>query len=154
MKIFTLYREQELPISIDEAWAFFSTPKNLDKITPPEMGFVIKSQLEDAGIFRGMKIQYIIRPLLGIPLKWITEISEVNAPHLFTDRQLKGPYALWDHTHYFTTVTGGVKMRDEVKYRLPLGWLGVIAHTLFVRKKLVEIFDFRKQVLEQIFAKK
>ncbi len=154
MKIFTLYREQELPISTDEAWAFFSSPKNLDKITPPQLGFVIKSQLNEGGIFPGMKIQYTVRPLLGIPLNWITEISEVNAPHLFTDRQLKGPYALWEHTHFFTTVAGGVKMRDEVKYSLPLGWLGLVAHKLIVRKKLVEIFDFRKKVLEQIFAKK
>jgi ligand-binding SRPBCC domain-containing protein len=154
MKIFTLCREQELPIAIEEAWAFFSSPKNLDKITPPDMGFVIKSQLNEGGIFRGMKIQYIVKPLLGIPLKWITEISEVDAPFLFTDKQLKGPYALWEHTHYFTTVPGGVKMRDEVKYGLPLGWLGLLAHTLVVRKKLDDIFNYRRKVLEQFFAKK
>ena len=154
MKIFTLYREQELPIGIDEAWAFFSSPKNLDKITPPDMGFVIKSQLSEGGIFRGMKIQYIVRPLLGIPLKWITEISEVDAPFLFTDKQLKGPYALWEHTHYFSTIPGGVKMRDEVKYGLPLGWLGLLAHKLVVRKKLDDIFNYRRKVLDNFFAKK
>jgi len=154
MKIFTLNREQELPISIEEAWAFFSTPNNLDRITPPELGFVIKSQLNERGIFPGMKIQYTVRPLLGIPLNWTTEISEVDAPSLFTDKQLKGPYALWEHTHYFTTVAGGVKMRDEVKYGLPLGWLGLVAHKLVVRKKLADIFDFRRKVLEQIFVKK
>ena len=154
MKIFTLNREQELPISIEDAWAFFSAPKNLDKITPPELGFVIKSQLGDDGIFRGMKIQYIVRPLFGIPLKWITEISEVNAPYLFVDNQLKGPYALWEHTHHFNAIPGGVKMRDEVRYGLPLGLLGLLAHKLVVRKKLEDIFNFRKNVMEQIFAKK
>ncbi len=154
MKIFTLYSEQELPISIDEAWNFFSSPRNLAKITPPDLGFVILSDLDERPIYSGMRIEYLVKPLLGIPLKWVTEIDKVNAPFVFTDKQLKGPYALWEHTHFFTEIAGGVRMRDEVKYSLPLGRLGILAHSLLVRRKLKAIFNFRERVLKQLFGQK
>ncbi len=154
MRIFTLYRELELPISIEEAWAFFSSPRNLAKITPPELGFEILSDLGDGPIYSGMEIEYMVKPLLGIPLKWITEITSVDAPFVFTDKQLKGPYKLWEHTHFFTAIAGGVRMRDEVKYGLPLGPLGIIAHSLVVRNKLNAIFNFREQVLTKLFGQK
>ena len=152
MSVHTLYREQHLPITVEEAWAFFSSARNLAKITPPEMGFVILTALDDGPISSGMKINYTVRPLFNIPLKWTTEITGVNAPVKFTDRQLKGPYSLWEHTHTFTSVPGGVKMTDEVKYALPLGFLGEIAHSIVVKKKLEDIFNFREVTLEKIFG--
>ena len=152
MKIYTLYREQYLPITIDEAWAFFSSAKNLDKITPPEMGFNIVSKLNDEPVRSGMLIEYTVKPLLGIKMKWITEITDVSAPFSFTDWQIKGPYALWQHTHHFYAVPGGVKMTDEVKYSLPLSWLGIVAHTLIVKNKLKQIFDFRTATLKKLFG--
>ena len=152
MKTFTLQREQYLSISIEQAWAFFSSAQNLDKITPPGMGFKIVSKINEGPIFSGMQIEYIVKPMLGIPLKWVTEIKDVQSPYLFTDRQLKGPYTFWEHTHKFQTVDGGIKMTDEVKYRLPLGWLGIIAHTVFVKNKLKSIFDFRASTLTKLFG--
>ena len=99
-----------------------------------------------------MLIEYRVKPLLGISMKWVTEITGVDAPHVFTDRQLKGPYALWEHTHRFERVKGGVEMTDEVKYALPLGWLGRFAHVLVVKNKLKQIFDFRTEALEKLFG--
>ena len=134
MKTYQLLRKQFLPISINEAWDFFSTPANLSKITPADMNFRIISKLGDSSIYPGMKIEYIVSPLLNIPMKWTTEIGAVNKPYNFTDTQLKGPYKLWEHTHTFVAVPGGVNMTDEVKYALPLGVLGQIAHAILVRK--------------------
>ena len=152
MKIFTLHREQYLPIPVEDAWAFFSSAKNLDKITPPEMGFKIVSRLEDEPIYSGMHIDYTVKPLFGIKLKWRTEIKDVDPPNLFTDRQLIGPYKLWEHTHRFHRVSGGVLMTDDVKYCLPLNWLGNIAHALFVKNKLRQIFDYRASTLKNLFG--
>jgi ligand-binding SRPBCC domain-containing protein len=152
MNIYSMHREQCLPIPVEQAWAFFSSAGNLSKITPPEMKFVILSAPDDRPIYTGMTINYIVRPLLNIPLKWTTEILSVHAPYTFTDKQLRGPYALWEHTHTFITVERGVKMTDDVKYALPLGWIGTVAHTMAVEKKLGEIFNFRAAALKQLFG--
>lgn len=153
MTVHNIKREQYLPVTIDEAWAFFSSAANLSKITPPEMKFTILTKLTDAPIWSGMNIEYIIKPLFNIPMHWITEIKSVDAPCCFKDIQIKGPYALWEHTHTFKEVPGGVKMNDDVQYALPMGILGTVAHSLVVRKKLENIFNFRKEKLEQIFGK-
>lgn len=150
MTTFTLRREQKLNISVQQAWDFFSTPRNLARITPPEMDFVIVSDIPEA-IYTGLQIEYKVRPLLGIQTGWVTEIQDVQAPHVFTDAQLKGPYKLWRHTHTFTDSEGGVLMTDEVQYALPLGPAGLLAHSLVVKKKLNDIFDFRFQTLERLF---
>jgi len=152
MKIYHLHREQYLPVTIDEAWNFFSAAQNLSKITPPEMGFVILTDLKDEPIYHGMKIDYTVKPLFGIPLHWTTAIGRVNAPYKFTDSQTKGPYSLWEHTHTFEKVQGGVKMTDDVKYALPLGILGQMAHSIIVRQKLEHIFKFREGILRKIFG--
>jgi ligand-binding SRPBCC domain-containing protein len=153
MKTYTLQREQLLPISIDEAWAFFSTPANLSEITPPEMQFEILSDVLGKPIFNGMRINYFVRPLLNIKMKWTTEITGVDAPHMFTDRQERGPYSLWEHTHTFVPAPGGTLMTDQIKYALPLGILGSIMHGIVVEKKLKNIFDFRAKKLAQLFGK-
>jgi ligand-binding SRPBCC domain-containing protein len=152
MKIYNLHKEQYLPITIEKAWDFFSSAKNLSKITPPEMKFVVLTALTDDPVYSGMKIDYTVRPLLNIPLHWTTEIIKVDAPRQFIDTQKKGPYSLWEHTHTFKSVPGGVKMTDDVKYALPLGFLGNIAHALVVNKKLQDIFNFREKTLVNLFG--
>jgi ligand-binding SRPBCC domain-containing protein len=146
-------REQYMPITIEKAWDFFSSPANLSRITPPGMGITIQSKQTEEPIYTGMKIKYIIKPLFNIPLKWITEITWVMAPVTFIDKQQKGPYAFWEHTHTFTQAPGGVKMTDEVLYALPLGILGRIMHYIIVKRKLENIFNYRKSTLEKIFGK-
>lgn len=143
--------EQFLPIGINEAWSFFSSAKNLAIITPPELDFKILTALDDTGIYTGMHIDYILRPLWGIPVRWQTVIDEVDKPILFTDRQLKGPYALWEHTHRFIEKQNGVLMKDIVNYQLPFGLIGQAAHALLIRKKIENIFTYRKTVLQKIF---
>lgn len=151
MKKNILHREQFIPISIKEAWDFFSNPKNLNKITPKDMGFVVLTDLDDKPIYNGMRIDYMVRPLFRIPMHWTTEILSVTAPHQFIDKQVKGPYALWEHTHIFQEVSGGINMTDHVVYSLPLGWLGALAHKLIVKNKLESIFNFREETLSNYF---
>ncbi len=146
-----LERTQFLPIPLEQAWSFFSSPKNLAVITPPQMGFVIRAPFDDRPTYTGQRITYMVRPVLGIPLTWVTLIEEVDAPHKFVDRQLKGPYKRWWHQHTFEAVEGGVRMHDRVEYELPLGPLGELAHGIFVRRQLKAIFDFRNKTLEGLF---
>ena len=151
MKTYYYKAEQFLPTDIQTAWNFFSSAKNLAVITPPELDFKILTNLGDKGIYEGMIIDYTVKPLLGIPLHWKTEIQKINEPAMFVDNQLKGPYKLWEHTHTFTEKENGVLMHDVVKYQIPFGFLGTIAHSLIIRKKLEHIFSFRKEILEKIF---
>ncbi|WP_207514685.1 SRPBCC family protein [Longitalea luteola] len=152
MSIFYLKKEQLLPVDIQKAWAFFSSPNNLARITPPAMDFVTLTQIEDQEIYTGMRIDYRVKPLFGIPLHWQTEIVDVNKPFAFTDVQLRGPYRVWEHTHTFTETGNGVLMQDVVKYKLPFGWLGVLTHALLVRKKLEDLFAYRKAAIERLFT--
>lgn len=149
--IYTFKSEQFLKTDIATAWDFFSSAKNLARITPPEMAFKIHTQLDDKEVYEGLIIDYTVRPLLGIPLKWQTEICQVNKPILFTDRQLKGPYSLWEHTHKFIEKDNGVLMQDEVKYELPLGLIGELAHNFIVKEKIKSIFKFREEALNELF---
>ena len=152
MGVYYLHAEQLLPVDLQTAWAFFSSPNNLALITPPEMDFKPLTPMADgAEIYPGMLIDYKVKPLLGISLHWQTEICSVEKPHRFMDQQLKGPYRIWEHTHTFTQTDTGVLMKDEVKYQLPFGPLGSLAHTLLVHKKLQALFRFRKAAIERIF---
>lgn len=153
MKTYQIKSKQFLPISIEEGWEFLSKPENLGKITPPEMTFNIISQSGDGNMFAGQIVKYKIKVPPGVSLNWMTEITHVNEPHYFVDEQRTGPYALWHHQHHLTSVEGGVEMIDEVNYALSMGFLGTIAHALFVKKQLKGIFDFRYQVLEKMFNK-
>lgn len=150
MKIYHYNAEQWLPVDLQRAWQFFSSAKNLAKITPPDMNFRIKTALGDHEIYEGMLIEYTVSPLFGIPVFWKTEITEVNPPSVFKDSQVKGPFALWEHTHSFTEQDNGTLMKDRVKYQLPLGVLGEITHRLIVRKRLEGIFNYRRKVLENL----
>lgn len=151
MKVHVLERSQVLPIPIEQAWSFFSTPRNLALITPPELGLTIREPFDDQAAHDGQLIRYTVRPLLGIPLPWLTRIERVNPPTHFADTQLRGPYARWYHEHRFEPVEGGTRMHDRVEYALPLGPVGALMHRLVVRGRLERIFDFRRQVLEGLF---
>jgi ligand-binding SRPBCC domain-containing protein len=153
MKIYNLQRKQFLPISLSEAWEFFSTPKNLAKITPEHMGFKILYISGGDKAYAGQIIRYHVNILPGIKVHWVTEITQVKEPFHFIDEQRFGPYALWHHQHHFKEVPGGVEMTDEVNYAIPLGILGRLAHWLFVGREVNRIFEHRYQVLEEYFRK-
>ncbi|MEQ9620219.1 MAG: SRPBCC family protein [Deltaproteobacteria bacterium] len=151
MKIYKLKREQVIPITINEAWDFFSNPGNLRLITPPWLGFAIKSELPEK-IYPGMIVTYTVTPFMNIPVNWVTEITHMERPNLFVDEQRFGPYRMWHHEHLFRETSGGVEVRDLIHYALPLGSLGRIAHELFIKRQLNEIFEFRKQYLKKKFC--
>ena len=151
MKIYTLHSKQNLPISLEEAWEFLSNPKNLKVITPDYMGFKTLSG-DDRPMFAGQIIQYIVTPVIGIPMKWVTEITHVQDKKYFVDEQRFGPYALWHHKHFLKEIPGGVEMEDIVDYKVPMGILGQMVHPFLVKPKLKEIFDFRRQKLIELFG--
>ncbi len=142
---------QKLPISLEEAWDFFSSPKNLINITPSKMALVPVSKIPEK-MYRGVFIEYKVKPVLGIPLTWVTEITEIENKKYFIDEQRVGPYSIWHHEHHFEVISGGVLMRDELWYQMPLGPLGKIVNTLFVQKQVSEIFEYRRVKLIELFG--
>lgn len=152
MKIYQLKTTQKLPISLNNAWDFFSNPENLSKITPDWLNFEITSDLSGK-MYAGLIITYKVRPMLNIPQTWVTEITHVNEPNYFVDEQRFGPYKMWHHEHIFEEIPdGGVEMTDIVSYALPFGFLGRIANALFVRRKIESIFKYREIVLSKMFG--
>ncbi len=151
MKIYTFHAKQNLPITLDQAWEFMSNPKNLKVITPDYMGFKTLSGDEKA-MFSGQIIQYTVTPVLGIPTKWVTEITHMVEKHYFVDEQRFGPYALWHHKHFLKEIPGGVEMEDIIDYKIPLGILGQMVHPILVKPKLNEIFDYRRNKLIELFG--
>lgn len=149
MKLHTLDQIQRLPISVAEAWDFFSDARNLERITPSDMGFEVTSPLPDR-MYAGMLVTYRVRPLLGVPVTWVTEITHVDEPRLFVDEQRFGPYRFWHHQHLFREIEGGVEMRDIVSYVLPPG--GGVARKWLVTPRLEQIFAHRRRVLEERFG--
>lgn len=114
------------------------------------MGFIVRTELPDK-MYEGLMIEYTVRPILGIPMNWITEIKTVKNHSFFVDEQRKGPYRIWHHEHHFKEVEGGVEMTDIVSYELPLGFLGRLMHPILVKNKLKEIFDYRRQKVDELF---
>ncbi len=151
MKTYSLKQNITIAAPLEEVWAFFSDPYNLAKISPGYMDFRIVHCPETAEIYDGMLIEYRIKPVLGVPLRWVTLIKKVKPGTCFMDTQVAGPYALWEHTHTFQETGTGTYMQDEVKYALPLGVLGRLAHTLFVKRQLKGIFDYRERVIHNLF---
>lgn len=152
-KVYTLQLVQKLPASLEKVWDFFSRPENLKAITPDYMGFEINSRNKGGEMYAGQIIEYTVKPLLGIPMYWMTEITQVAGQQYFVDEQRFGPYSLWHHQHHFRQIQGGVEMTDMVHYKIPFWIFGDIAHSLYVQKKLKEIFDFRYQKAEEVFGK-
>ncbi|MBS1668087.1 MAG: SRPBCC family protein [Bacteroidetes bacterium] len=152
MATYSIKAVQKIPISKDRAWDFFSNPANLQTITPDKLGFNIVSKHHSDQMYPGQIIEYKLRPLLNIPIYWMTEITHVQDKLFFIDEQRFGPYALWHHQHHFKEVEGGVEMTDIVHYRIPLWILGDIAHALFVKNDLQNIFAYRFEKVEALFG--
>ncbi|MDE3212441.1 MAG: SRPBCC family protein [Bacteroidota bacterium] len=151
-KTYQLTRVQQIPGTLEQVWDFFSDPGNLSVITPAELRFEVLSESPRQGMYPGQIIEYRVRPLLGIPLYWMTEITQVDPGKFFIDEQRYGPYSFWHHQHHFRETGQGVEMTDLVHYRLPLGWLGDFAQSLFVRARLDRIFAYRMEVTEKTFG--
>jgi ligand-binding SRPBCC domain-containing protein len=146
----SLYREQRLPGSPDDVFAFFADARNLEAITPPLLRF----RVMDPGAIvmgPGALIRYRLR-VHRVPVGWLTAIREWDPPHRFVDEQLRGPYALWHHTHTFEAIEDGAAtlMRDVVRYALPFGLVGEAARRLFVARDVAAIFDYRAERIREL----
>jgi ligand-binding SRPBCC domain-containing protein len=151
-KVYSLKTIQQMPVSTKTAWEFFSSPANLQSITPGNLGFTVISKHHGNRMYPGQIIEYTVSPVLGIPLYWMTEITHVEDEKYFVDEQRFGPYSMWHHQHHFKAVEGGVEMTDIVHYKLPFWILGDLAQTLFVKQQLKSIFDFRYQKTKALFG--
>jgi ligand-binding SRPBCC domain-containing protein len=152
MAVYQFRREQLVKTDISKLWDFVSSPENLKKITPTSMGFDITSSHLPEKMYRGMIIKYRVKPLAGIPVTWLSEITQVEEGKFFVDEQKAGPYKLWHHQHILEEKNDGVLMTDIVTYKPPFGFFGNIANSLVIKKKLKEIFNYREKALEEIFG--
>lgn len=148
---YRLVRSQKIPTTIEKAWDFFLDPHNLRKITPPWLDFRIDPDTPEE-MYLGMVIKYTVKPLLGIPVFWTTEIRHLRPPHFFVDEQRVGPYRWWYHQHLLKEIDGGVLAEDQVDYAVPFGPLGRLVHPLLIRPKLEAIFDYRRRAVSALFG--
>ncbi len=148
----SLTYKQRIPVSMEDAWNFFSSLANLARITPPEMMFRITSGEGNQPIYEGMLIAYTLYPFMMLPLRWETEIIRVERPLLFEDSQKSGPYESWHHLHQFREIPGGVEMIDHVVYVMPMDFFGDIVNTLIVSRRLEEVFAYRRKKIEEILG--
>ncbi len=146
----TLRREQWIPRPIDEVFAFFADAGNLAKLTPPWLGFRILTP-QPIPMKKGAEIRYRIT-VHGLPVSWTTEIRRWEPPFRFIDVQTSGPYHLWHHTHRFEAHGGKTRMQDVVRYRMPLGILGRLAHSILVKRDLERIFAYRLRIVTEVFG--
>jgi ligand-binding SRPBCC domain-containing protein len=151
LKLFRFTQTQTLPATLEEAWSFFSDPRNLAGITPPELKLVPTSTVPDC-MYPGMIITYEVKVLPALRVLWVTEITNVDRPVLFVDEQRFGPYRFWHHLHRFTAVEEGVRADDLIHYALHGGPLAAALDRLLVRPRLDYIFAFRRQALERRFG--
>lgn len=152
MGFYQFKREQFIQEPIESIWDFISSPKNLKTITPDYMGFDIRTENLPEKMYEGMIISYKVSPLLGIKTTWVTEITHVEENRYFVDEQRIGPYKLWHHQHFLEEKEGGTLMIDIVSYSPPFGFIGSLLNIIAIRKKLTEIFDYRTQVLNELFG--
>ena len=152
MPVYQLYKEQIIPASRIEVWDFISSPDNLKKITPPEMGFDITNKELSDKMYPGMIISYKVKPLPGFKTNWVTEITQVREGEYFVDEQRVGPYSIWHHQHILEDHAKGILMKDIITYLPPMGFLGAFANRLIIKKKLSEIFAFREEAMINIFG--
>jgi len=146
-----IVRVQTLHITPERAWSFFSNPQNLSKITPPHLRFRILTNDGIDGVYAGCLISYTLRPVAGIPVRWITEITHVDQGRYFVDSQLSGPYKLWHHQHHFKAVNGGVEITDIVHFSIGFGFLGRLIEKKFILPMVTKIFHFRQLKMNDIF---
>jgi ligand-binding SRPBCC domain-containing protein len=151
MRIHLLERSQRVELPVERAFAFYGDERNLEPMTPPWLHFAVTSP-RPVTMEAGALLEYRLR-LHGVPIRWRTRIETWEPPLGFVDYQEKGPYSLWEHTHLFEADgEGATVIRDRVRYALPLGLLGALAHRLFVRRDLERIFDFRRDTLARLVA--
>ncbi|WP_430405968.1 SRPBCC family protein [Fluviicola sp.] len=148
--MYQLKRTQFIKTDLKTCWNFFSAPANLHVITPDYIDFKVLTAVPDE-MYEGLIIRYTIRPILRIPLGWISEIKALQNEDYFIDEQRQGPYKLWHHEHHFKEVEGGVEMTDIISYCMPLGFIGRFVHWLFIRKQLEGIFDYRIKKVTELF---
>ena len=138
-----------LPRPREEVFPFFADPRNLARLDPSWLGLQLLSPLPnplEAGTVFDFRIRW-----LGIPLRWRVLIREYDPPYRFVDVQVRGPYARWEHRHLFRAAEGGTWVEDRITYRLPLGPLGRLLHTLWVGRQLAAIFAHRRRRLGELF---
>jgi len=152
MAVYSIKAVQKIPGDLAAVWSFFSSPANLKDITPDQLGFTVISKHQGDTMYAGQIIEYTVRPILGIPLYWMTEITHVKDQQYFIDEQRFGPYSLWHHQHHFKKIDNGVEMTDIVHYKNPFWLLGDVANALFVRKQLRTIFAFRYKKTTEVFG--
>jgi ligand-binding SRPBCC domain-containing protein len=147
--MYRLQRRQVVGGSLDAVFGFFKSPHNLEAITPRWLGFrVVEASDQEARL--GTRIRYRLR-VRGLPIRWESRIAEYAENDIFADEQVVGPYRSWYHRHQFRSLPGGVAIEDVVEYRMPLGLLGRVAHAVFVRRQLEQIFDYRARVIAERF---
>lgn len=151
MKVYRLEKKTLLKGQMEHVWDYFSTPLNLNEITPDDMSFEILTDLRHVKMYPGLIINYRIRPFLNIPMRWTTEITHCETNRYFVDEQRFGPYAFWHHQHHFQETKEGIEMTDIVHYAIPFGPLGRVANAVYVANKLKSIFDYREQKIATIF---
>jgi ligand-binding SRPBCC domain-containing protein len=130
-----------------------SSPANLGKITPAHMDFQILNNLNGEKMFAGQIIEYHVKPIAGIKMNWVTEITHVKDKEYFVDEQRFGPYSFWHHRHSFQLSDNGVDMFDDLHYKIPFGAIGRVANGILIKKQVLQIFDYRYKKLEEIFNK-
>ena len=150
MKLTQLYFEQKINTDINKLWNFISSPKNLSKITPDYMDFKILSEIPNE-MYEGLIISYTVRPILGLKLNWVTEITHIKNNKYFIDEQRQGPYKMWHHEHILEETNDGIIMRDKLSYIPPFGIFGLILNKLFIKRQINRIFEYRTKILDEIF---
>ncbi|RPH58870.1 MAG: hypothetical protein EHM81_09205 [Chloroflexi bacterium] len=148
-----LAREQTIPASIEQVWDYFSDPRNLDELTPPDMRFRILTDPLPR-MYEGQIIEYRVEFLRGLPSLWLTEIAHVRELRYFVDEQRTGPYQFWYHEHRFEPVAGGTRMNDQVTYSIGFGPLGDLLNALWIGRRLQQVFDFRMEKIRQLFPER
>lgn len=150
MRVHVLERTQLIQRPVDQVFRFFATASNLERITPPFLRFeMLTPEPDEMGV--GTRLEYLLH-VHGIPIRWISRIDAWNPGHSFVDRQLRGPYALWEHTHEVEPHLHGTLSRDRVRYALPLGVLGEVANRLLVQRDLRRIFDYRREAIVRLLG--
>lgn len=153
MGFYQLHKTQFIPAPIETVWDFISSPKNLREITPDYMGFEITSGNLAEKMYQGMIISYNVKPVLGIKMLWVTEITHIEEMRYFVDEQRIGPYSLWHHQHFLEQTDDGVIMSDIVSYSPPFGIFGALAKRIFIGRQLENIFNYRQNELNKRFSK-
>lgn len=152
MRVKRLLYKQKIPTGIEEVWDFFSNPRNLAEITPPDMHMRITNEVDTGSLYEGMIINYTLFPFLNLPVRWSTQITHVGKPYEFWDEQKYGPYEYWHHRHLFREIPEGVEMTDIIEYKTPFGFFGEMLNQLLIHSRLEYVFSYRKKKIEEIFG--